>query len=278
MKNLAISSLLLLLALGCATAQNFAPVGAKWHYSAGGFIGPQIGFFSFESVLDTLIDGQECRRIAGSTGCFEISEYVFDRNDSVFFYHSAREEFCLLYDFGASVGDTWTVYHVFGDSSVVLVDSLGTREVDGHTLRTVHTSSVHTGDIYFWGTFTERIGGVFPVIGFCDPSPDELRCYEDSVISLQQGPYDCEEVIPSVQAMSSNDIRVYPNPFADYLKIDLPAMWEIVGYVVSTADGRAVMKGELDGSSLNLGHLPHGMYMLNLICGNQSFHFKFFKS
>lgn len=277
MKNLIISPILLLV-FGCATAQNFAPVGAKWHYTTGGFISPEIGFFSFESVLDTLIDGRECRRIAGSTGCFEISEYVFDRNDSVFFYHPAREEFCLLYDFGASVGDIWTVYHVFGDSSVVLVDSLGTLEVDGQTLRIVHTSPMHSGEIYFWGTFIERIGGIFPVIGFCDPSPDGLRCYEDTVISLHQGPYDCEEIISSTEAVSNSDIRVYPNPFTDYLQINLPATVQSAGYVVSTVDGRAIMQGKLDGSSLNLAHLPQGVYVLNLTYGNQSFHFKLLKS
>lgn len=285
MKISVILFLIAFLTIEGTRGQNFAPVGAKWHYTQNEFLGPGLGYFSFESVKDTLVQGQPCRKIAGNSGCFWISEFMFDRNDSVFFYHPQREEFCLLYDFGATVGDMWTVYHYNLDSTVVRVDSLGVSNVDGHNLRVIHTTALNQGENLweFGGRMTERIGVMFPVMGFCDPTPGDLRCYEDSVISLQQGPYECEEIISSVDQISLNDIRVYPNPFDTHLNFDLPIIGQgVARYTISTIDGRILMQGELDAENENatlyLEHLSKGMYILNLLHNNKSFHFNLFKS
>ena len=282
MKSLVISSLLLLFALGSAKAQNFAPVGAKWYYTQYEFTGSGVGFTWFESVKDTIVNGRACRKLEwGGNPCAWPSQFVYDSNDSVFFYHSQRDEFCFLYDFGASIGDIWTVYHLGQDSTVLLVDSVGTALIDGISLRVIHTSIVNQWENFwqFSGTMTEKIGAdyLFPVIGVCDPVPGELRCYQDSVLSFHQGPYECDEVVTSVLSTDvENELRVYPNPTSDACHLRFPPSWaaagtvsiDVVNSIVATVLSTAVSPKQ-GTATIGVGHLGPGLYTIRLRTSGQ---------
>ena len=204
---------------------------------------------------------------------------------SVFFWHTQRNEFCLLYDFSAETGESWTVHNItsgFGteleDSTVVYVDSTGMTTIDGVELRVVYTSIVNSGETQwqFNGPYVERLGAlhVFPVYGFCDPIPGELRCYDDTVISFHQGVYDCDEVISSVAENAGlYPLRIYPNPSIDILNIDFglnlppPIAIRLVG-----VDGRQILVQDFKANSgtvrLNLSNFASGMYLVELHFSN----------
>jgi hypothetical protein len=272
-----------------AKAQNFAPVGAKWYYTQYDASGPGIGYTWFESEKDTVVQGQPCRKIIGQGSCAFVSPYLFDRNDSVFFYHSQRHEFCLLYHFGAAIGDTWTVYHYNeSDSTVLMVDSIGIFNVDGAALRTIHTSVVNQGEnqYIFGGTLIERIGAayLFPVIEMCDMGPSELRCYDDPDISFHQGPYECEEVTTSIdEGWGFDNIIVYPNPFSDYLSIELlKGKRENIGLIITSMSGQVVIRSSFDGQAdkvvIDLRYLDSGIYFLTISNRTIQSHLKIFKA
>lgn len=288
MKNAYLLIALLIFSFQFASAQNFAPVGAKWYYTQYSATGPEIGYTYLESLKDTVFNGVECREIGGSPSmCAWSAHYMYDSNDSVFFWHPERDEFCLLYNFGAQVGDTWTVYHIssdFGsgqiDSSIVHVDSIETEIIDGQVLRTLDISQLNPTQDYWvaGGRIVERIGNMgylFPSYGACDPVPGNLRCYQDSVINFHQGSYECDEVISSIVESDEVVLSVYPNPTDGLIVIDLlPRMKDLIFRVLDMS-GRLVLEKRLnnmnDRIQCDLTALNAGIYFAEVQTENNTY-------
>lgn len=273
--------------ISLAHGQNFAPVGATWYYTQVSIGGPEVNFTYIESLKDTVIDGVECRQLGGNPSeCVWTGEFVFDSNDSVFFWHPDRQEFCLLYYFDAEVNDTWTVHHItsnFGsglpDSSVVRVDSVGTETVSGQDLRVLYLSHLNPFINYweFGGKVIERIGSLFylfPYLGVCDPVPGDLRCYQDSVIFFKQGPYHCDEILSSISEVKKVDIKVFPNPTSGIVTVGVsePIIGERILRVFDM-NGREVFTipiNSLDQRlSIDLTSIDSGIYSLELNLDDQ---------
>jgi|GEM_PF-1418848 len=284
--------LILIVSAQIATSQGFAPAGAIWYYNEISTISPDISFTYFVALKDTVYEGVPCRTIGGNGNDCSWSPYlVYDQNDSVFFWHPQRNEFCLLYDFGAQTGESWTVHNItsgFGnedeDSTIVYVDSTGMTTIDGEDLRVVYTSVLNQGETQwqFNGPFIERLGGLhlFPVFEFCDPVPGELRCYDDTVISFHQGPFDCDEVISSVAENTKNvDLWMYPNPSNGFVNIDfgtdLPPPVAI--RLVSTKGEPIIIKDFKVNSRtilVNLSDLSAGTYLVEVYFSNATYQSK----
>ena len=261
-----------------ATSQEFAPVGAKWHYDQGTFYPDLTSYQTLESISDTIINGISCRklmkisRMAGT----EISWlYMYSVNDRVFFF--AGNSFHLLYDFGAITGDTVTVdYYTTYDGSPLkmVIDSTGTVIINGESRKLQYVSCGDGMFIEFGGIVIEGIGNVNYMFPRLDLSLDgPLRCYEDSIIGFFINQYhsdngwnfqDCEQILTGIADKGRTiDIKIYPNPAKRFLVItnlDLPA--EFTFYDLQ---GRRMLDGMVDPSrSIDLNDLPAGMYFLRL--------------
>ena len=276
MKNLLV---IMLTALSFqAISQEFAPIGAKWHYDQGTFNPGLTTYQTLESISDTIINGIPCRklmkisRMAGT----EISYmYMYSVNDSVLFY--AANGFHLLYDFGAVTGDTITVgYYTTYDGSPLkmIVDSTGTIIINGETRKLQYVSCGDGYVIEFGGIVIEGIGNeiyLFPRFDFYMDGP--LRCYEDSVTGLFINPYhplngwnfeDCEQIITGITERGTiSDIRIYPNPATQFLEIgnlDQPTEFTLLDI-----HGRKIKSAEIFPSTrINLDEVPGGLYFVKL--------------
>lgn len=257
-----------------AMAQNFAPVGAMWHSTQLDFAGPNISFLVMESVSDTTINGLECRKLIGTMDpCTWTIEYVFDRNDSVFQYHDHFDEFVFLYDFNASTGDQWIWYENWDsgeDSVIVEVDSVSTWIIDGESLTVVYTHQTNQFESWWvaTGPIIERIGNLqslTPYFGACDPMGGGLRCYSDSLISFEYGPYECEEVINDVEEVKEVEIDLFPNPVENSVALKFPDRWN-AGIQVRVVDfnGRSVYSEHIRSSKyhMNVSSFESGIYFL----------------
>lgn len=69
------------------------------------------------------------------------NHYIYEQNDSVFYYNSDDDAFELMYDFNMQLGDQMTIFSsgddvgLYGDSIVLEIDSLGVMDIDGSPLR-----------------------------------------------------------------------------------------------------------------------------------------------
>lgn len=265
------------------TAQNFAPVGAKWHYTEQSVYNDDVSYSFISSVKDTVFEGKQCRKLYNEGHiCAWHPDFVYDSNDSVFYWHPDREEFCLLYDFGAQPGDTWEVHHLgFNDSTVIRVDSIDMEIIDNEPLKVLYTTNLNQqlGNPWsFKGKFIERVGAenyLFPILNTCDPPAylDGLRCYRDSVISVHQEPYECDEIISSISEnhQESYEMKVYPNPAKEYLivRYDVAHLGENVTFELLDVTGRPVLSQTLqDGRDevvLDLRGMKPGSYAYRVV-------------
>ncbi|MCK9204469.1 MAG: T9SS type A sorting domain-containing protein [Bacteroidales bacterium] len=264
-----------------ATSQEFAPIGAKWHYDQGTFNPDLTTYQTIESISDTIINGIPCRKLMkiSRMAGVEISWlYMYSLNDSVLFY--AGNGFHLLYDFGAITGDTITLgYYTTYDGSPLkmVIDSTGTMIINGETRKLQYVSCGDGMVIEFGGIVIEGIGNIGYMFPSFDPSLDgPLRCYEDSVIGLFINPYhsnngwnfqDCEQVITGITERGvTSDIMIYPNPAGDYIHLNLTGstpLWEtkitifnIFGQII---DEMIFPAGQQE-FSCPITHLPVGFY------------------
>lgn len=261
------------------SAQEFAPVGSKWHYDEGTFNPNLITFQTIESVSDTIINSVPCRkliRVSRFSGTPDTSIlYMYSMNDSVFFY--IENNFHLLYDFSAIAGDTITLgyYTTYNGSPLLMViDSTGTIDVNGQ-IRSLQYITCGDGiSIEFGGIVIEGIGNTNYMFPLPDNSMDgPLRCYEDSITGLFINPYhqengwnfqDCEQIITGInQPEAVTEITLFPNPTTNSLAItnlDRPTDFKFFDI-----HGRSVKSGKVNPTQLiDLNDLTKGLYFLKL--------------
>jgi hypothetical protein len=261
-----------------ANSQEFAPIGAKWHYDQGTFNPDLTTYQTIESISDTIINGIPCRKlmkIQRMAGTLISYLYTFSVNDSVFFY--AGNGFHLLYDFGAITGDTVTLgYFTTYDGSPLkmFIDSTDSIIINGQTRKLQYVSCGDGLVIEFGGIVIEGIGNLTYMFPRLDLSLDgPLRCYEDSVIGLFINPYhsyngwnfqDCEQILTGIADKGKTaNVTIYPNPAGRFLEVanlDLPA--EFTFYDLH---GRRQKHGTVvPFQSIDLEDLPAGLYFFQL--------------
>ncbi len=213
---------------------NWAPIGAVWHYDAFGrnfcFFPWFEGYFTMESVRDTQMLGKTVRvierRHGGGLKIQERDFLMYEDSGKVYYYHDSLAQFMLLYDFEAKVGDTLVLrtdtasygfdYYHYSSLSfrvdtgwAVTISQIDTVQMAGQHRKRYVVDPVdleHRGDYYgFWdGTVIEGIGhlgnmfGGPLVISLCDHI-GKLRCYQDSNGSVNFTSRPCDYVpVPGV--------------------------------------------------------------------------------
>ncbi len=286
-----------------ATAQTeFAPIGAEWYYGSTGFNKVHYSYLLAEK--DTVINEISCRKIVGTyvRGKGDSNSlaplYVYNNEDTVFYYNIIFSKFTPLYVFNVQKGDTLTCYipyyyyypHYFDwplpplppppppppDSLFqVKVDSVTILTIDGQDLRRVWTSRLNSG----WdlrGSYTEKIGSTYLMVpnysgsNFPENLEVSLRCYKDSLISYQYTNYKCDYMYVGINELKdlSVSISIHPNPNRGVfvLKTTMERSSEMAG-ILTDVSGRTVASLHIpygvNEQEFNFD-LPQGIYFLQL--------------
>lgn len=282
----------LLLLPGIITAQDFAPLGSIWHYAnIEDFFDTRIGYVTLESIGDTVIQGFEARvleeteyRTSGDT-IHKRFEFLRISGDTVWRY-ADDDEFYLLYNFSASVGDTWTTkaYHLLNGEDVeveIRVDSITTTMINGQNLKTMYYDTGESDLSYLGARVTEVIGGESFMFPFNYAWQDGdirigLRCYNDANFGhfMRDGVTQCNELITDLEDVNADDqIRVYPNPSSGQITIELKDNSAVAEFLhVYSSEGKLVERIALDRneSTYHLSLSNSGLYFLQVIGNGQS--------
>ncbi|MFN3529717.1 MAG: T9SS type A sorting domain-containing protein [Bacteroidia bacterium] len=276
----------------CSTAtlaQNFAPVGAKWYYDSSlGGATPRFGAYRlYEVTKDTLINGQSCRLIKQSrhavSGMQNLADvYVYEANDTVFYYHTTLQRFSPLYMLNVQVGDTLTFdvpaeFPAFDPAQThwqAVADSIVPLVIAGDTVRSFYTTSLVDNNFNFTpygfhGPYLEKIGSTF----LLTPQPltiipewdGGLRCYEDAALSVNLMQVACDFLTASSVAENRllQQVRFFPNPAQSELRLENNNQQEVT-YELHDVQGRLLLAGQLQPGSQSLGlqGFQAGMYLL----------------
>ena len=134
--------------------------------------------------------------------------YLYNSQDSVYFWSEQLQQFALYIDFGAKAGESWEVGGLFGNppgqNLIVRVDSITTVNYGGTLLQLRHvTYNDNFSGIYWQGKIADRFGNLFsfsPENGVCDALPIKLRCYEDATINYHFVTFPCDLTITLTNA------------------------------------------------------------------------------
>lgn len=259
------------------SAQEFAPIGAKWHYTQATLNPEIIAFKTIESISDTVINGKSCKKL------IQVSEYMppnvpflfmHSSNDSVFVYEEGS--FHLLYDFGAVTGDTIELGYLAynGLPLKMIIDSTSTITINGQLKKLQYVTCGDGLVIEFGGIVIEGIGNTEYMFPISDGNTDgPLRCYEDNITGLFLSPFhtnngwdfqNCEQIITGINELNVTEtIRIYPNPVTSSFAIT--NLDRVTGFELFDIHGRKVMKGIVDSHQvIKTEHLPKGIYLLRL--------------
>jgi len=299
----------ILLFTPCALfSQDWAPIGAKWHYDSmdGGQSPPSSSYYLYESTKDTTINSKSCRKIevtyySSQYGTvIQPSEYMYSDSGKVYYYWSG--DFRVLYDFNATTGDTIQVYNrLIPDTNAyysitdfrvdsvkllkdVITDTSLYNNIDSLKLQYLRPVSTHG----YWVSFgsypiIENIGSadeMFPTASFTIPEKDgPLRCYQYDTLLYKPFLLDCDywipTSIPDLLTVQQN-IVVYPNPTTGQITItNLPK--QTTGIIVYNVLGELVYDSPFINRHIDLSCLPVGIYMLHIVQGEPIFRKKVIK-
>jgi len=258
--------------------QEFAPLGATWHYSLGSINPGYESFKTIKSISDTTINGIVCKKLVEEeNGTSVKTHFVYSKNDSVFFY--ADEAFHLLYDFNAVAGETIILdYYAQGTTDQeplkLFVNSVETININGEDRIVQDLTGINELAITFGGKVIQGIGNIhflFPRLEMSFDGP--LRCYEDSFTGLFLNPYytssiwnqqDCEQIIMNLNDLElENEIIVYPTPTLN--RITIRNITQITEFRILNNNGKTVKNGFVNSSGeIKINELSCGFYFLEL--------------
>ncbi len=271
-------------------AQEFAPVGAEWHYDEQFAFSGNINYMKFTSEKDTLINGQICKKITKrhKIGCNERPEieYLYTSNDTVFFLDTIFNEFQILYVFSANQGESWNIKiedeNLDIDTIIVNVDSTSITNINGFNLKTLyvtyHKQAEYTYESDYSSTIIEKIGDVKYMFNWnpweniaCDDNWTQgLRCYYDSLIgSYSTNIADsCEYTYIWTEikdTKNTNDIfKIYPNPTSNFINIETD---NNTNYSIEILDitGKLVYSTKTaSNKKIKLNNFNSGIYLLRI--------------
>lgn len=299
------SFLIQLISLPIYSQGDFAPIGAKWYFSD--HVDPFSTHIFSTSLRDTNILEQASRFI--QTEYFDHNKnliskdslFVYEKNDSVYYYNKDFNEFLLLYDFTAKTGDTLgfispPLDNQIGqrDSFYLSVDTVETIYFDDVPLKFFRVDPIEDSDPnstiwsfeYNDGFYIEGIGSfhtIFlpkPDIRVAIPFP-VLTCYQNEkgeqflFLPDKNCATDISNPVREVDSFSKN-IHISPNPSHDYIRIELvqnKSKITSISYELISINGAIKSWGETQSNQWNidLSSFPTGVYILKVKDKNQRY-------
>jgi len=283
MKNFILFIFLVLFGFS-SSAQQWAPIGAKWYYDERFAFSGNVNYVLYSSVKDTLFKGQNCRKITKRHDfvCLDRPsfELMFDRNDSVFFYDPKLDTFQLLYRFNANTNDSWTlkIHEVLtgrNDTLNIFVDSTGSMIANNQTLRLLYVTyfvRYENDSARYNSTIVEKFGDLLFMFNYypfsnlaCDGNwTNGLRCYEDSTLGLYHfaSMDSCSYIWTGIDSGIKENLIIYPNPFDE--EIQVSGLNEPATYTIIDMDGRVVESGVINDFPIVTKYLSKGVYLMRI--------------
>ncbi len=259
---------------------------SEWYYEIQNNDG-SITFQHLECAADTTINNERPTVIVRSNTQYDrdtiyttvTHEYVYEKNCKVYWWNKDLQEFTMLYDLAAEVGDEWKIYVKY-DSITMHVDAVENIVYEGRTYKMLHVSDENgffSGDIvcgigHLTSFFPERLMSrdkSYRVNG--------IRCYWiDDELVFKYGDEDCDAVYAELHNGIEEDgpstgswtLVVYPNPTDDVLFVETVCTPSLPGttYRITNLIGQTVLSGSINAETqqIDIKELPSGMYFITV--------------
>ncbi|MBR4392015.1 MAG: leucine-rich repeat domain-containing protein [Bacteroidales bacterium] len=261
------------------------PDKSEWYYEIENEDG-SITYQHLQCVGDTTLDSHKAKVIVRTNQIYdkqnqnEISrECIIEEDNIVYWWNKELQEFTMLYDLGAEVGDGWKI-HVKHDSITMHVDAIEYIEYEGRTYKMLQVSDL---DGLFSGSIVCGIGHLTSFFPERLMNRDKgyrvegMRCYwvEDELV-FKYGDEDCDAVYAEWHngieeddpSTSSGTLVVYPNPANNILFVQTLRATSLPDqtYRITNLMGQTLLTGNISAETqqIDITILPAGMYFISV--------------
>ena len=258
-------------------------VGAEWYYQLQNDDG-SITYQHLQCVGDTTIGNERPKIIVRTNTIYDrydkttvTHEYIYEENGVVYWWNQTLGKFTVLYDFGAEVGDEWTI-EVGNETITTKVYATEVQYIDGipyKKLAIADPNEIFNGNLlstigHSTSFFPEKLmnqGKGFRVEG--------LRCYWlNGDLILKTTNDDCDAIYAELHnginedgpSTGSGTFTVYPNPTDGILFVQTLRATSLPDqtYRITNLLGQTLLQGLIsaENQQINIATLPAGMYFI----------------
>jgi hypothetical protein len=273
--------------------QEWAPIGAEWHYDITYAFSGDIDYQRVYCNSIVNVKGIDCKEInidyCACNNHFCKKLYTYQADDTIFFYNPDVDTFQILYNFNASPNDTWTITYKDlderFDTVTIQVDSVLPITINSRVLKKQYVTYY-----YDYKTDTDKGFGERSVIietlgdmnflinihdmyySLCDDDNiNGLRCYKDPQFGFYSSDLrtSCDYTYKwtSTQDLSISYLEPFPNPVLDYLKISIDDKSDIF-YELFEVDGQLIKSG--NDNIVDMREYLPGLYFIKIYENNKT--------
>ena len=253
--------------------EQYFPRGTEWYYEIKHLTG-DITYQHLEYASDTVINSRRTKILVETNTMYDKEqwvdyEYIYEDGDKIYWWNKDLEDFTLLYDFGAEVGDEWEINGGWF-TITVHVDAAQMVTFKSQPYRVLSVSDVSglfTGDIICGIGHQNRFFPESPIAK--DYEVDGLRCFwQDGDLILTMGEEDCDAVYYEIHSVEENPevtFTIYPNPTSGLLHVETQRATSLpMEYRITNLLGQTLLSGVLEGQTIDVSTLSNGFYLLKI--------------
>lgn len=263
-----IFALLLIFSLETTAQTPWPEKGTLWWYIGGDAVsGPQLLFL--EATGETVFKGKRSQKVIRRDIDFEGNStvkgqfFLYQQNDSVFYYSDVWDDYILIFDLAAKDGDTLTLKNPItksGPDSILVSLTKGENDpkrqggISAYQEELMKLCLIRPLDDYAWYGFDES-DQLFQNFGQNAPGVYGENTSYDGLLSIAS----------DVGLIS--DVIVFPSPLLDQMWINIQVGFrnEQLDFKITNAVGRQVVRGRLNHPTtmVSVERLPPGKYYLH---------------
>lgn len=254
-------------------------VGSEWYYKITTIPG-DITYQCLSHVADTTINHRKVKVIVKTNTLYDkdhvtnTHEYIYDEDAKVYWWNKSLEEFTVLYDFAAEVGNEWEIK--VGENSITMhVEAVDNVEYNGRVFKSL---TVSDADDVFGGTIVCGIGHLtsfFPERLLNDKSDYEVDgircCWNEGELVYKEGNEDCDAIYDAlfmgIEEQGAGSCAVYPNPTSGMIRVEAENIQNVSIYNIL---GEKVFENEAFGDTFeyNFSSQKAGIYIIKVSLGD----------
>jgi len=286
-------------------AQEFAPIGAIWHYEVVNGAGQQRSFLKWSVDGDTIINNLNYRKIKRNQF---LAFLLREEGSKVYWYNSLTSADRIFFDRNPNISDIWhypydgifDIYFPYSgnfsnpiDSISLRVESLTDTSFNGLPAKKIEFSKrISTSEefailpSYFKSAYLAYSPfGFFQTLFLLGSGdildtqfPIKLRCYEDDywgLISIVDSvACDSSWLTTSINKINDIGFELFPNPASNLLNIQIKEnQGNVFQMDIVDLQGRKVLSKQIITSmnvQVSISNLKSGMYFINIEQGRRS--------
>lgn len=238
-------------------------IGTQWTFESEDYFGGGHGKIGYGTI--TIIDTSNTK--GKKIYYLNNKDSLYVENDQMFFWDEELKSYEMHFDFNSTTGyeiKYWDWSRQSIQIAQVKVDSIYNTIINSDTILTqlLRISNSGSFDPFIIPVYknigaSEHAIKLYLGFGLWDPNPivTKLRCFksDSTEYNFQNYPCDSSWLVSGLNNVQPKDLKIYPNPTHETLKIDWPG--SDLSYTLYNVHGQQLAKGTVENGEIAIPYL-----------------------